>query len=190
MNEEARVTELLHGFCSGEPHSEEKLFEIAYEELLVIARAACRGQVSGATLQPTAIVSEAYLRLARHAGDGWVDRKHFYAVAAQAMRQLIADHARRRGAAKRGGQWNKVTLDAALQSAVGEEVDLVALDEALSLLDELDERRARIVKLKFFAGLTNEEVAEVLGVSSATVKTGWRAARAWLRMQLAGEEAP
>lgn len=156
-----------------------------YAELRALAASYFRGR-GGHTLQPTALVHEAYLRLRKHEG-AIVDRAHFFAVAATAMRQILTDHARRHRAQKRGGaDQERVTLSnvAAFESPI----DLVELDQLLSRLAALDERQARLVELRFFAGLTEEEAAELLGVSLRTVQKDWRKARAWLVAEL--ERAP
>jgi RNA polymerase sigma factor (TIGR02999 family) len=165
------------------------LFPLVYAELRRLARAA-RARGAGETLCTTALVHEAYLKLAPSAGAGWEGRAHFFGAAARAMRQLLVDAARRHGRAKRGGGVREVTLgdDAAAAPARGDE--LLALDEALDRLAALDARQARVVELRFFAGLTSQEAAEVLGVSVPTVERDWRAARAWLRLAMRAEAGP
>ncbi len=154
-------------------------------ELGVIARATLRSQRQGHTLQPTALVNEAYMKLAARAGSPWVDRKHFFATASRAMRQVLVDHERARRREKRGGDGVGVTLYTDMGGAVeGPEVDLLDLDQAIAELEEVDERRARVVVLRYFGGLEVDEVAEVMGVSKTTVERDWRAARAWLWRRL------
>jgi len=153
-----------------------------YEDLRRLAEAYFRRQDPGHTLQPTALVHEAWLRLAQ--GPAIADREHFLAVAATAMRQILVDHARRRGAAKRGGDASRITLDDAVSPAPAPALDLLDLDAALTMLARLDPRKARVVELRFFAGLTLAEVAAVLHVSAVTIGTDWRMARAWLSREL------
>ncbi len=139
------------------------------------------------TLQPTALVNEAYLRLVDGTRVEWQNRAHFFGIAARAMRQILVDHARELAAAKRGGGWQRVTLDERLDVVSEGEIDVVDLDAALSQLAEMDVRMARIVELRFFAGLTAEEVAEVLDISRRTVQREWRVARMWMRRELSGD---
>jgi RNA polymerase sigma-70 factor, ECF subfamily len=169
-----------------DPASTEYLAQEAYRELRQIAARYLRGQRSDHTLQPTALVHEAFIRLARR-GSGWESRGEFVAVAATAMRRILVDCARRRGASKRRGG-TPVTLVEGLALQAEEPVDLLALDAALTRLAALEERPARVVELRFFGGLEIEEVAEVLEVSSATVKRDWRFARAWLARELGSQE--
>lgn len=143
------------------------------------ARGPCNG-----TLQPTAVVHEAYLRLAAQAERRWQDRAHFKAIAAQAMRQILVDHARRRQATKRGGNRQRVTLSEAADSPASAIVDLLDLDDALAELSTLDERHSVIVQLRFFGGLTVEEIADLLRLSQRTVELDWKMARAWLLWRL------
>ena len=165
------------------------LAPMVYEELRQLAESYFRKQPSDHTLQPTALVNEAYLKLAEHAQGRWKDREHFLAVAARAMRQILVDHARGCRAAKRGAAFRRITLDQAVAESEDREVDLIALDEALTRLAELDDRKTRVVELRFFAGLTIEEAAEVLGVSLSTVNRDWRMARSWVLRELSRERA-
>jgi RNA polymerase sigma factor (TIGR02999 family) len=165
------------------------LLPIVYEELRRLAAAYLRRERPGQTLQPTALVHEAYLRLMKDRPDRWQNRAHFCAIAAHSMRQILIERARARGAQKRGGAQPRVTLDEALVAADGREepsVDLVALDDALARLEAIDADQARLVELRFFGGLTIEETAEALNISPATVKRHWTVARAWLARELAG----
>ena len=166
-----------------------ELFPFVYDELRRLAGYYMAREHAGHTLQPTALVHEAYLRLVDQTRTGFKGRTHFLAVSAEVMRRLLIDHARRRGAAKRGLGWQRVTLGPGAEvpraGALGAE-DLLSLDAALDRLAELDERQARIVTLRFFGGLNVEEVAEVIGVSKRTVESDWRHARAWLRVELSG----
>jgi RNA polymerase sigma factor (TIGR02999 family) len=156
---------------------------LVYEELRQIARRQMRRQRPGHTLQTTALIHEAYLRLAGEADVQWQNRAHFFGVAATAMRHILVDHARRRQAAKRGGAAQRVTLgDTAAVTA--DPAELIALDDALQSLAALDQRKSRIVEFKYFGGLMVSEIAEVLRVSPETVARDWRLARAWLLQQL------
>jgi RNA polymerase sigma factor (TIGR02999 family) len=162
---------------------------LLYGELRALAADFLRRERSDHTLQPTALVHEAWIRLSAQAGSPWNDRAHFFAIAAQAMRRILIDHARRRGADKRGGGLQRITLASGITPPLAStEVDLLALDDALVRLAALDERQARVVELRFFAGLTVEEVAVALGVSARTVASEWRLARAWLSRALVGGE--
>jgi RNA polymerase sigma-70 factor, ECF subfamily len=161
---------------------------IAYEELHRIAHRYLRARPGGATLQATELLHEAYLRLVGR-GVRWESRDHFVAITAQIMRRVLLDHARRKRAAKRGGGWRITT--GGKDAASGDALDLVALDEALTRLAALDPRAARVVELRYFAGLEVEETARVLGLSAATVKRDWRFARAWLANELSmGDGGP
>lgn len=159
--------------------------EIVYAELRALAGSYARGQRLGHTLQPTALVHEAFVKLVDPPPGGWNDRAHFFAVAATAMRQVLADHARARKAQKRGGDWERVTLDGTALGEERSELDLVALDEALDELRESSPRKHHVVELRFFGGLTAEETARALDLSLTTVESDWRAARAWLQARLA-----
>jgi RNA polymerase sigma-70 factor, ECF subfamily len=162
------------------------LLPIVYDELKRLAAAYLRRERPGQTLQPTALVHEAYLRLLKDRPDRWQNRAHFCAIAAHSMRQILIERARARRARKRGGERARVTLDEALLRGHEPSVDLVALDEALSRLEALDPLQARLVELRFFGGLTIEETAEAMRTSPATVKRHWAVARAWLARELAG----
>ena len=158
-----------------------------YEELRRLAASFLRQERAGHTLQPTALVHEAYLRLIDQTDTTWRDPKRFRAFAATIMRQILVDHARRHGARKRGGNFQRVTLDEAVAPSINHRhIELLTLDGALRRLTALDERQGRVVELRFFGGLTNEEVAEVLGVSRATVANDWTVARAWLSREIDG----
>lgn len=185
-----RVTELLTGFVdepAGRPRAEE-LMDAVYGELRRLARGYLRRERRGHTLEPTALVHEAYLRLVDQKRVDWRGRTHFFAVGARMMRRLLVDHARRHDRKKRGGDWRQVTLGDAAVPLLGGSLgadDLLALAAALDRLAELDERQARVVELRFFAGLKVDEAAEALGVSRRTVEADWTHARAWLRRELA-----
>jgi len=174
---------------AGDRSARGALLPLVYADLRAQAEAYFRSQRDNHTLQPTALVHEAYLRLMGNADLEWEGRSHFLAVAAMAMRNVLADHARRRRAEKRGGAWDRVTLTGLGSDAGERAIDALDLDEALQALARIDERQARIVELRFYGGLTVEEVAHVLEVSSRTIALDWRMARAWLRNRLDGEEA-
>lgn len=164
----------------GDPSSAGAWTPLVYDELRRLAVRGLHDQGPGHTLQPTALVHEAYLKLAERANPPWRDRTHFLATAATAMRHILVDHARARATEKRGGGWSRITLDDHLGSVGDREVDLLSLDEALSALTDLDQRKARVVELRFFAGLSIDEAAEALEVSPQTVSNDWRFARAWI----------
>ena len=179
----ADVTDLLGRAREGEADAKAALVSRVYSELRALAASYFRGR-PGQTLQPTALVHEAYLRLSRADASQWKDRSHFMAVAATAMRQILTDQARRRSASKRGGpRKERVTLSNL--PAFDSPVDVVALDDLLGKLAKLDDRQAKLVELRFFAGLTEDEVAIALGVSLRTVQKDWRKAKAWLVAELA-----
>jgi RNA polymerase sigma factor (TIGR02999 family) len=182
------VTRIVTELSQGDASAAEKLMPLVYDELRGLAGQYFRREASGHTLEPTAIVNEAFLRLVDQSGAAWNDRAHFVGVAARAMRQVLIDHARRRGAEKRGGGWGRVTLSEAGATPEFDRVDVLALEEALDGLTALDERKAHVVELRFFGGLSNEEVAHVLGVSVTTVEGDWRVAQAWLRRELSGDQ--
>jgi RNA polymerase sigma factor (TIGR02999 family) len=157
---------------------------LVYQELRRIAHHYLQNERSGHTLQDTALVNEAYVRMVAQDFPAWQNRAHFFAVAAQLMRQILVDYARSHRAAKRGGSVCRLTLDEAEEQAQPIDVDVIALDEALKTLAEMDPQQSRVVELKFFAGLSIEDTSEVLGVSSSTVKRDWITARAWLYREL------
>jgi len=178
----------LREVSAGDRSAAAKLLPQVYDELRDIAARHFRKQPPGHTLQPTALVHEAYLRLVDPAEAQWKDRSHFLAIAAKAMRQILVDHFRNRHALKRGGEWRRVTLGKVDRGKPPPEVDVLALEEALERLEALDERQAKVVELRFLGGLSVDEVAEALGVSKTTVEAEWRAARAWLARELRKEE--
>ena len=161
---------------------------LVYDELRAMAAALLRQERPDHTLQPTALVNEAWLKLCHAPGQGWNDRHHFLAVAARAMRQILVDHARGRGRQKRGGGWLRVTLAETPSPSPLGTVDIIALDEAMTELEAFDTRKSQVVELRFFAGLTNAEVAEVIGVAPKTSEADWYMARAWLRKRLSENE--
>jgi RNA polymerase sigma factor (TIGR02999 family) len=180
------ITTLLDRWKAGDAGAREALIPLVYDELRRIARRALAGQRPGHTLQSTALVHEAYVRLAGRARPQWQDRHHFFAVAAQVIRQILVDYARKQRAAKRGGPHVTVMLDAALAAPAQRTVDVVALDDALKALAALDPRQSQIVELRFFGGLSIEDASKVLGISPATVKREWATARVWLAAELRG----
>ena|SRR5215510_2374061 len=184
------ATLVLAELGQGDDSAAERLLPLVYAELRALAGSYFRRQRADHTLQPTALVHEAFVRLIDQTNAQWKDRAHFFAIAATAMRQILTDHARRHNADKRGGEWQKVSLDAAAaapQDGEQGEIDIVALDEVLTRLQALDARKHRIVELRFFGGLSVEEVANVIGVSKTTVEGDWRSARAWLSAELSNE---
>ncbi|MEM1177810.1 MAG: sigma-70 family RNA polymerase sigma factor [Acidobacteriota bacterium] len=180
----ADITALLTSWADGEHEAEEDLLTSVYDQLHAMAARYLRGERKDHTLQATALVHEAYLRLVNQDTITWEGRSQFFAIAATMMRRILVDHARKRAFAKRGGGAVKISLDDAGDLEEETAVDLVALDEALQDLARLDRDRATLVELRFFAGLSLEETAEVLGISRATVVRQWRVARAWLFQQL------
>jgi RNA polymerase sigma factor (TIGR02999 family) len=178
------VTRLLLAWSGGDAGARDALLPLVYHELRRVARHHLRHERPGHTLQPTALVNEAYLKLVGLSRVKWQDRAHFFAVAARLMRRILVDHARGRAAAKRGGVRTAMTLDDAVAFSREPDLDVVALDAALARLAELDPRQERIVELRFFSGLEVDETARVLGISTATVKREWRTARAWLYREL------
>ena len=181
---QGEVTQLLLEMERGTSDAEEKLFPLVYGELRRLAAYYMRRERPEHTLQPTALVNEAYLRLTQMQEIGWQGRSHFFAIAAQAMRRILVDHARAHDAAKRGGAQRDVTFDEAQAASFSRPNELLALDEALGRLADFDPRQSRIVELRFFGGLNEEETAHVLGISVRTVKRDWRIAKAWLYDQV------
>jgi RNA polymerase sigma factor (TIGR02999 family) len=183
------LTELLTRSREGSPEALDRLVPLVYDELRAIAHRQLRAERADHTLSTTALVHEAYLRLVDQERVDWRDRTHFFAVAARVMRRVLVDYARRRVAKKREGGREAIPLDSAV-IAVDEQADmLLALDEALSRLSDLDLRLVRVVEMRFFAGLTEEETAEALGVSSRTIRNDWVKAKGWLYRELQ-EEPP
>jgi len=179
------VTRLLVRLTDGDRGVLDELLPLIYGELRRLAAGYLRRERVGHTLQPTALVHEAYLRLVDQTQVRWQNRAHFLGVAAQMMRRILVDHARAHEAGKRGGEFQKLSLDENIDaSGEGRDLNLVALDDALERLAELDPQKSKIVELRFFGGLSVEETAEVLGVSAPTVKRQWRMAKAWLYGQL------
>jgi RNA polymerase sigma factor (TIGR02999 family) len=184
------VTALLRAWSQGDAEAGERLLPIVYGELRRQAARLLRRERRDHTLQPTALVHETYLRLVEQKAADWRNRTQFFAVAARAMRRILVDHARRHGARKRGGSWDRITLDESRRAWPGEpDVDVLALEDALGELATIDPAKVRLVELRFFAGLNLEETASVLGVSESTVSREWRLARAWLFRRLGGAAA-
>jgi len=174
----------------GGEQTRDQMLKLVYDELRRLARAFLLRERADHTLQPTALVHEAYLRLMKDRPDRWQNRSHFCAIAAHSMRQILIERARARHAQKRFGGQARVTLEDALVAGGEQSIDLLALDEAINRLAELDQEQARIVELRFFGGLTVEETAEALGTSPATVKRHWTIARAWLARELERRPEP
>jgi RNA polymerase sigma factor (TIGR02999 family) len=185
-SEQGEVTLLLGELKHGHRDAEAKLFPLVYDELRRLAAHYMRGERPGHSLQATALVHEAYLRLTRINDVDWQGRSHFFAVAAQAMRRILVDHARARCADRRGGPQEKISLDEALVISFDRPELFIALDDALNRFAEVYPRAARVVDLRFFGGLKEEEAAAVLGVSVKTVKRDWEFAKAWLLKDLGG----
>ncbi len=178
------VTQLLSALTRGDEEAGEKLIPLVYVELRRLARSYMRRERTDHTLQATALVHEAYLKLVEQRSANWQSRAHFFGVAAHVMRRILIDHARGHLRQKRGGEFEKVVLDEGLVFSPAQSVELLAVDEALERLAKLDERQARVVELRFFGGLSVEEAAAVLGISPKTVKRDWSIAKAWLHAEL------
>jgi RNA polymerase sigma factor (TIGR02999 family) len=178
------VTRLLKDWSGGDRGALEKLLPLVHQELHRLARRYMRRERTAHTLQTTAIVNEAYLRLVDQEGVDWRSRAHFFAVSAQVMRHILVDYARRKYSDKRGGAARRLTLDEVAPTSTQRAAELVALDEALEALAELHPRRCKVVELRYFGGLNNREAAEVLGVAEVTVERDWRFAKAWLYREL------
>ena len=183
------VTELLVRWRGGDKAALDALMPLVYSELRRIANRHLQAERSDHTLQSTALVHEAYVRLTNQQLPQWQNRAHFFAVAAQLMRQILVDHARSHRASKRGGEVYKLALDDAEDQQKPIDIDIVALDDALKSLTAMDAQQGKVVELKFFGGLSNEDTAEVLGISTSTVKRDWTTARAWLFRELNRSEA-
>jgi RNA polymerase sigma factor (TIGR02999 family) len=184
-SESVQITGLLGAWAGGDVAALERLAPLVYGELRRMARRYMRDEANGNTLQPTALVNEAYLRLVGAGDLCWQNRAHFFAVSANIMRRILVDAARARHADKRGGAVVKVNLNESIDGLPERDAVLVALDEALAALERFDERKARVVEMKFFAGLSVEETAEVLKMSSRSVMRDWNLARAWLMREMA-----
>ncbi len=184
MRQPEEIPEELAALTAGDEAAAGRLMDVVYEELRALAGNYFRSEPEGHTLQPTALVNEAFIRVANRTGHAIEDRAHFLAVCALAMRAILTDHARRRRRIKRGGGRKRVDLTGIDASHDDPGLDALALDEALTALAENNERQARIVEYRFFSGMTIEEIRTVLGVSRSTVEDDWRMARAWLKVRL------
>lgn len=183
------ISKLLIDWRDGDATALDRLVPLVYRELRRLAGYYMRRQRADHTLQTSALINEAYLRLIDHKNMRWENRAHFYAVAAQAMRRILVDHARSRGYAKRGGGALKVSFDEAVIGAQERGAELIALDDALKDLAAIDPRKAQVVELRYFGGLSVDETAEVIGVSSVTIMREWRSAKGWLLKAISkGEE--
>jgi len=186
----SRVTKLLEKFEPGDRQAEEQLFADVYTELHAIAAKYLHRERNSHTLQPTALVHEAYLKLVGQSRVDWQGRAHFLAAAAHAMRQILVDHARRHRAAKRGGNQHRIALDDNLVIESHRNLDLLAIEDALTKLAKLDSRQAQMIELRFFGGLSIAEVAKVMAMSKRSVEREWTMVRAWLRQELGRSEMP
>jgi RNA polymerase sigma factor (TIGR02999 family) len=183
-SEPSKITDLLRHLGAGDRSAVDRLFAVVYQELRSLAEQFFRREPEGNTLQPTALVHEAYVKLVDQKAVDWQGRTHFFAVAAQAMRRILVDHARHRGAAKRGGRKRRVLLEEDLVAGGQPDDELLAVDSALSKLAQLDPRQAQMVELRFFSGLSVTEAARVLGMSKRSAEREWTMVRAWLRREL------
>ena len=184
-----QITQLLAEWSDGNQSALDELYPLVYNELHRLARRYMSRERKGHTLQTTALINEAYVRLVDQKNVHWANRSHFFAISAQIMRRILIDHARRHAYAKRGGGAQQVSLEEAAMVVPDRGSELVRLDEALKALAKIDERRCHVVELRYFGGLSNEEIAGVLKVSENTVTRDWNLARAWLYQQLSGSSA-
>ena len=182
------VTHILSAIEQGDPAAAGQLLPLVYHELRKLAAQRLAQEKPGQTLQVTALVHEAYLRLVGAGDPGWNSRGHFFAAAAEAMRRILIENARRKAGPKAGGDRQRVDFDAVEPAIEGPSVDLIALDEALTALEAKDRRKADLVRLRFFAGLSIEQAAEALGISAATANNDWSYAKSWLRLAILGDE--
>ena len=182
--QEHEITQLLAEWREGNQAALDELYPLVYDELHRLARRYMSRERKGHTLQTTALINEAYVRLVDQRSVHWANRSHFFAISAQIMRRILIDHARRHAYAKRGGGAQQVSLDETATVALGDLSEFLRLDEALKSLAELDPRRSQVVELKYFGGLNNDEIAGVLKISANTVTRDWNMARAWLYQQL------
>lgn len=183
-NSAGRITRLLRNVGEGDSQAFDRLMPLVYDELREIAHRELQEERRDHTLDTSALTHELYLKLVDQPDVEWKNRSHFFVLAARAMRQILIDYARKHNAQKRGGQWTRTTLSTSHLRIEVETGELLDLDEGLRRLQEVDERASRVVELRFFGGMTEEEVAEVLGVSTRTVQRDWRTARAWLYKEL------
>jgi RNA polymerase sigma factor (TIGR02999 family) len=187
MPEHGEVTQLLQRWQSGEASALDRLVPYVYNELHRIARRYMAAERPSHTLQASALINEAYLRLIDWKNVEWANRCHFFSVGAQMMRKVLIDHARARGSQKRGGAAERITLDTSVLVRSEKSMDLLALNDALDRLEQFDPRKSRVVELRIFGGLTNEETAEAMEISVITVRRDWKLALAWLKKELDGE---
>jgi RNA polymerase sigma factor (TIGR02999 family) len=187
MNPQGDVTTLLTAWGQGDPNALNELMPLVYNELHRMAQRAFRSMNQGVTLQPTALINEAYLKLIGSGATSFQNRAHFFAVASTAMRQILVNHARSRHAGKRGSGQIAVSIDDVQPAAQQEAAEVVALHEALERLEGIDARKSRVVEMRYFGGLSIEETAEALGVSVITVNRDWRLARTWLLREMNGD---
>jgi RNA polymerase sigma-70 factor, ECF subfamily len=180
ISRQDEVTAMLHELENGHASAAERLLPLVYDEMRLLAESFFRTERTGHTLQPTALVHEAYLRLVNERTCQWNGKAHFMAIAAQAMRRILINHAEAHRAAKRGGGWNRITLSEVDDAEPPTDVDLLDLDDALDRLERLDARQCRVVELRFFGGMSVEQAAGVLNISTRQVELDWRMARAWL----------
>jgi len=188
MRPEKDVTQLLQAASAGDPKAAAELLPLVYDELRRLAARRLAGERQGHTLQPTALVHEAWLKVSGRDERAWQGKQHFFAAAAEAMRRILVDYARRRRAAKRGSDANRLDLDELSIPAPAPDDQLLAVHEAVARFEMVDARKAELVKLRYFVGLTFEEAAGVLGIAVPTAKQWWAYARAWLRVQIASAE--
>lgn len=182
------MTRILEAMESGESRAAEQLLPLVYAELRRLAAHKMAGEIPGQTLQPTALVHEAWLKLVGQQNRRWQDRNHFFSAAAEAMRRILIDNARRKLRLRHGGGQHRVELDDCAAAATSEDSQVLAVDEALERFSRLDPQRAEVVKLRYFVGLSLQETAEVLGISEPTVKRYWSFARAWLHEEIRGRK--
>lgn len=183
-----QVTQILIDWNQDVPQAAARLMPLVYDELRQLARAYLQRERSDHTLQATSLVHEAFIRLVDQTAITWQNRAHFFGVAAKLMRRILVDHARRHRREKRGGDWAKIEFDEALAPSASRSLDVIAVDDALRDLEKLNPQHSQIVELRFFGGMTVEEVAEVLDVSPRTIEREWRMARAWLRREIFAEK--
>lgn len=188
LNSQAHITELLIGYGRGDRSALDEMTPLVYEELKRLAAHYLKLERADHTLQTTALVHEAYMRLVNQQNVDWKNRAQFLGIAAEMMRRILVNHARDRAAVKRGAGAKRVSLSLIVEAGKQVDVDLVVLDEALTQLAQLDPRKSRVVEMKFFGGMTTEEAAEILKVSTATIERDWIAARAWLYRAVVGKQ--
>ncbi len=189
QNPASEVSQLLQGWRHGDRDALDALLPLVYKELSRLAHSQLRNERPGHTLQTSALVHEAYLRLVGLNSPVWESRSHFFAIAAQLMRQILVDYARRHGAAKRGADSPKVSIEEAIMASQAKGVDVILLDDALQSLEKIDSRQARVVELRFFGGLSLTEISDAMQIAPATVQRDWTAARAWLHREMSRNTA-